>query len=96
MVAATLRNAGVPVPLRKVVATHGKRLRAEPVVLLYERGLVHHVGVHPALEAQMSMWVPGDRSPDRLDALVMALTDLARIGGTMTITAPAGRVPSVV
>ena len=57
-----------------VRATRGKFLRAEPVAGLYEEGLIHHVGVHRTLEKQLCTWVPGNPSPDRLDALVWAAT----------------------
>jgi phage terminase large subunit-like protein len=60
-----------------VRATRGKRLRAEPVAALYEQGLVRHVGAFPALEDQMTQFTgAASSSPDRLDALVWALTDL--------------------
>ncbi len=54
----------------------GKALRAEPVVLAYEQGRVHHLGFLAELESQMCAWVPGETkdSPDRVDALVHALT----------------------
>lgn len=60
------------VPYEKVIASRGKRVRAEPVSALYEQGRVHHVGVHTMLEEQMVSWVPSDPgdSPDRVDALV--------------------------
>lgn len=86
---------------RPVSASVGKRLRAEPVLWLYERGRVHHVGEHAGLEWQMTNWVPPEKgqdrgdpgdpplddqsedeqqasswSPDRVDALVFAVTDL--------------------
>lgn len=55
----------------------GKQLRAEPVTLAYEQHRVHHVGYFPDLEAEMTGWVPGEgKSPDRVDALVHALTAL--------------------
>lgn len=103
---------GVP-PFGFVNASRGKQLRAEPVVMLYEQGRIHHVGILPLLEHQMTTWVPkepadkdaedaegegelvteagssegeseGDEdeqmpssfSPDRVDALVFAMTDL--------------------
>ena len=75
MVAHTLRVAGVTHRLILATARRGKALRAEPLVGLYEQGKVHHVGVFPELEAQMTEWVPYemmDKSPDRLDALVYA------------------------
>lgn len=49
-----------------VHSMHGKKLRAEPIVLTYEQGRVHHVGYLPELESQMTSWIPGEgRSPDR-------------------------------
>lgn len=76
MVASVLKATGVRLPLREVRASRGKYTRAEPVAALYERGQVHHVGVLGRLEDQLCTWVPGERSPDRLDALVWALTHL--------------------
>lgn len=61
----------------EVHAKQGKRLRAEPIAQLYSQGLVHHVGEHPRLEGQLVTWIPGMDSPDRMDALVHALTELA-------------------
>ena len=59
-----------------VHASKGKRARAEPVSALYEQHKVHHVGVHAALESQMTTWdaSTGAKSPDRIDALVYAVT----------------------
>lgn len=67
------------VPTRKVTATRGKHLRAEPIAALYEQGRVHHVGYFGELENQMCEYEPGvtEKSPDRMDALVWALTDLS-------------------
>lgn len=78
LVAATLRTVDPGLPVRAVRATRGKRLRAEPVAALYEQGRVRHAGAFEALEDQMTRFTgaPGDGSPDRLDALVWALTDL--------------------
>lgn len=65
------------VPVRKISATRGKYLRAEPVAALWEQGRVHLVGVFPVLEEEMATWTPADlKSPDRLDALVHAVTFL--------------------
>lgn len=61
----------------EVHSKHGKQLRAEPTVLAYEQGRVHHVGYLQDLESQMYSWIPGTgKSPDRVDALVHALTAL--------------------
>ena len=54
----------------------GKATRAEPVSALYEQGKVHHVGSFQELEQQMCSWKPGDKSPNNLDALVYALSEL--------------------
>ena len=55
----------------KVRATTGKDLRADPIVALYEQGLIHHCSAFKALELQMTTWLPTDKdSPDRIDALV--------------------------
>ncbi len=62
-----------------VNASRGKYARAEPVAALYEQGKVHHVGTFPELEDQMCTWTPkgpADVSPDRMDALVWAITQL--------------------
>lgn len=68
------------VPVRAVRATRGKRTRAEPIAALYEQGRVRHVGVMPRLEDQMTAWTGAGDSPDRLDALVWALTELMLTG----------------
>lgn len=73
-------------PLIKVDGNVGKRSRAEPIAARYERGAVHHVGVHAELEAQMTSWEPDDKrakSPDRVDALVYACTMLG--GGSRRV-----------
>jgi len=79
MVTHTLRTAWPLAPISTVHASRGKATRAEPISALYEQGRVSHVGSLPELEDQLCNWVPGAASPDRLDALVWALTHL-RIG----------------
>ena len=78
MVMAVLRAVpeGAHLPITPVRATRGKYTRAEPVAALYEQGLVRHVGTFSKLEDQLCNWLPGDASPDRLDALVWAVTAL--------------------
>ncbi|MFD5848272.1 terminase large subunit domain-containing protein [Streptomyces chartreusis] len=61
----------------EVHAKQGKRLRAEPIAQVYSQGQIHHVGEFPRLEGQMVTWIPGMDSPDRMDACVHALTELA-------------------
>lgn len=77
MATNTLRTIDRNVRVVSVTAKRGKALRAEPVAALYEQGRVHHVGNFDKLEDQMCQWTPTDNtSPDRLDALVWALTEL--------------------
>jgi len=76
MVEATLRAIDKDVPYTAVTASRGKAVRAEPIAAFYEQGKVHHVGTFEKLEEQLTTWVPGDTSPDRLDAVVWALTEL--------------------
>jgi phage terminase large subunit-like protein len=78
---ALVRNAINAIdPNVKVLEVHskyGKALRAEPVTLAYEQNRVHHIGYLADLESQMFSWVPGEgKSPDRVDALVHAMTAL--------------------
>ena len=76
MVQHVLRTVDADVPLRLVHASRGKVARAEPVAALYEQGKVSHVGSHAKLEDQLCTWQPGMASPDRMDALVWAMTEL--------------------
>jgi phage terminase large subunit-like protein len=76
MVEHTLRTVDVSIPYTAVHASRGKQTRAEPISALYEQGMVHHVGAFPELEDQMCTWLPGEKSPDRMDALVWAFTEL--------------------
>lgn len=84
MVRHTLKSArgADALAVRIVHASRGKNARAEPVAALYEEGRVHHVGVLQGLEDQMTSWVPGEtpQSPDRVDALVWAMTELMLSG----------------
>ena len=81
MVAVTIGTIPHAPPVVLVHASRGKHTRAEPISMLYEQGKVHHVGSFPYLEDEMCSWVPGHASPNRMDALVWALTELA-LGGT--------------
>ena len=78
LVGANIHAVDPSVNFRAVRASRGKYLRAEPVAALYEQGRVHHVGFYGVLEDQMTQWTPqsNERSPDRLDALVWAVTEL--------------------
>jgi phage terminase large subunit-like protein len=85
MVLSTIKQVDSKVPVKLVSASRGKAVRAEPIAALYEQGKVHHVGSFPQLEDELTTWAPFDAaqkdSPNRLDALVWALTDLAFNGG---------------
>lgn len=77
LVEANLRSVDSSIPYKAVRASRGKQTRAEPISSYYEQGRIHHVGTFPALEDQMCDWIPGEgKSPDRIDALVWALTEL--------------------
>lgn len=78
LVEATIRTVDRKIPYKAVRASKGKRTRAEPIAALYEQGKIHHVGSFPLLEDQMCNFTPDgyDGSPDRVDALVWALTEL--------------------
>ncbi len=78
LVESLMRQVAPNIAYRGVHARVGKRLRAEPVAALYEQGRVHHADTFSALEDQMCQFTGSsrDKSPDRLDALVWALTDL--------------------
>ena len=99
---ALVRNAIQTIdPTVKVLEVHskfGKALRAEPITLAYEQNRVHHLNYLSDLESQMCAWIPGEgKSPDRVDALVHALTALlikppeGFLGGRITAKSFAGR-----
>ena len=99
---ALVRNAIQTIdPTVKVLEVHskfGKALRAEPITLAYEQNRVHHLNYLTDLESQMCAWIPGEgKSPDRVDALVHALTALlikppeGFLGGRITAKSFAGR-----
>ena len=73
-----LRQIDKSVSIKMIHASKGKWVRAEPVASRYEQGRVHHVGIHATLEDQLCNYSPefANGSPDRLDALVYAITEL--------------------
>lgn len=79
LVESLLRRTDPTISVECVRATRGKIVRAEPIASLYEQGLVHHVGEFPLLEDEMCNYTgaDGEKSPDRMDALVWALTALS-------------------
>lgn len=97
MVEAVLRSVDVSVPIRMVHSSRGKRLRAEPIASLSAQGLLHLVGRLPLLEEEMTGWVDGYTpwSPDRLDAMVFAATELLdHVKGRGAIITPGSISPA--
>lgn len=80
MVKSTIQTADDKVNVKKITVTRGKHLRAEPVSGLYEKELVEHAGHFTDMEQEMSEFSTagyhGDKSPNRVDVLVMAVTEL--------------------
>lgn len=76
MIEFVIRSVDRNVSYKKVTATRGKLIRAEPIAALYEQGKIHHVGMFGDLEDQYCEWQPGDPSPNNMDAAVWALTEL--------------------
>lgn len=77
LVETILRTVKPGIAYKAIHAKRGKYLRAEPVAALYEQGKVHHLGLMTMLEQQMTEWThDASFSPDRLDAMVYAITDL--------------------
>jgi phage terminase large subunit-like protein len=81
---ATIREKRGPAAAAKIIevhATRGKDIRAEPVATLHEQGRIHFVGVHRQIEQELTEWSPrlGGTSPNRLDAIVWAAFELARL-----------------
>lgn len=76
MVRSTLHTIDPNLPVTMIHASKGKYTRAEPISALYSQNRVHHLGMFADLEDQLCSWVPGEPSPDRLDALVWAVTEV--------------------
>lgn len=76
MVEAVIKQVDPSVRVKLVWASRGKATRAEPISTLSEQGRDHHLGYFPLLEDELCLWIPGDTSPNRLDAKVWAYTEL--------------------
>lgn len=77
VITLSAKNSGANVKPILKKAVESKVERAEPISALYEQGKVSHAGIFAELEGQLTSWTPDQKSPDRLDALVYALGDLA-------------------
>jgi len=86
LIETVIRGLDKNIPYSKVWASKGKVARAEPIAALYEQGRVHHTGILPELETEMTTWagMQGEKSPNRIDALVWALFELM-INNTIAI-----------
>jgi hypothetical protein len=76
MVALTIETVDPKVKVKLVHASRGKQTRAEPIAAHYENGRARHLGSFPQLEDEMCLWEPGQDSPNRMDAMVWAMTEL--------------------
>lgn len=98
LVVHTIHTVDDTVPVKKVYASRAKQPRAEPIAALHEQKRIHFVGNLPGLEDQLTSWVPGNQSPDRLDAFVWCMTELMLGGGMSEFFSPsaAGSLPKIV
>lgn len=87
MVESVIKQVDPSVRVKLVWASRGKATRAEPISAISEQGRDHHIGSFPALEDELCLWIPGDDSPNRLDAKVWAYTEL--VGGNVNVTTSA-------
>jgi hypothetical protein len=93
MVQAVLAQVDPSIRVKLVWASRGKQVRAEPVVAATEQGRVHFVGTFPDLEDELCLFVPGDPSPNRLDAMVWGCTELNTSAVDWTGFSELGHVP---
>ena len=92
MIETVIHQIDPTVNYKMVWASRGKATRAEPISAVHEKGHDHHVGVFARLEDELCLWQPGDKSPNRLDAKVWALTELSKTGVTVWDTIDLGKV----
>lgn len=86
MIRQLIREVDPNVSYKDVTATRSKLVRAEPCAALYEKGVIHHVGTFANLEEEQCSYVPGiSKSPNRMDALVWALTELFPLNVRLTL-----------
>lgn len=80
MISTIICGLDKKIKVKLVHASRGKTTRAEPAAVRYEKGYIHHVGYFNKLEDEMCLWTPGDKSPNRMDALVWACVELGLEG----------------
>ena len=88
MVEAVIKQVDPNVNVKLVWASRGKATRAEPIAAIAEQGRDHHVGMFSTLEDELCQWLPGETSPNRLDAKVWAITELVGNGTIEVIDNP--------
>lgn len=81
MIEYTIKSIDPTVNYKSVWASKGKYTRAEPIAALYEQNKIKHIGNFAALEDECCEWVPGEKSPNRLDAMVWGFTELMLTDG---------------
>ena len=79
----TVLEKGEHISYKAVTATRGKIVRAEPIAALYEKGFIHHVGEFPEAEEELCSYVAGNKSPNRLDAIVWLFWELMLKAGVL-------------
>jgi len=77
MVKLCIKNVDKNIVVKECRASRGKLIRAEPISSLYENNYVHHIGIFPELELEMTSYLGEGKSPNRLDAMVWAVADLS-------------------
>lgn len=81
MISQTIATVDSTIRVRLVHASRNKQTRAEPVASIFEHGRGHLAGTFNKLEDEMCLWTPGDKSPNRMDAMVWAFTELGLAKG---------------
>jgi phage terminase large subunit-like protein len=92
-VGALIRQVDAQVAYKDVTASRGKMIRAEPVAALAEQGRLHHVGTFGPLEDELCSFDGSGQSPNRLDAMVFAVTELMDHGGPASAHVATGHLP---
>lgn len=95
MVRLTIKGIDSTFDVKLVHASRGKAVRAQPISARYEKGYGHHVGSFPMLEDELCLWRPGDKSPNRLDALVWGASALMLKPVTIPPQRPSAAQPRV-
>lgn len=85
LLVSILKNMDQNIKIKTVYAHESKSARAEPVVLMYQKKMIFHSRQFRKLEMQMATYVPGNKSPDRLDAMVWAMSELFNVNSKICV-----------